>query len=454
MTAAPDATRGNRRVVRIVRFGAYEADLEARELRKSGARLKLQHKPFQLLEMLLEARGALVTRKEISERLWPGLYVNFERSLNTAVNSLRRVLRDSPRSPRFIETRSGLGYRFIAPVEFIEVRPPSTAGQPASVVTTAASSLARDDYLRGQYFYNQMSEDGLRRSIALFQSAIEADPAYAPAHAGLAAAYLLYAFIGRAAASDALRHAAEYSQRAVQLDADLAEAHAALAGVRKLRDGDWAGAEAGYVHALGLDPRCVSARRGYAALLAASGRFEQAVTELRAARQLDPLSLVTNTELAWALYLSRDYQGAADQSWNALMIDAKLAPAQATLALAYEQLGDYDAAVIEFGNAAKCSDRHPAALAGLAHALAVAGRVEEAREIASELKTSAERMYVSPYWLAVAASGLGKPDAALHYLDRAIAQRDVWAVWLGADPRFDALRSDPRFDRLRARRLG
>jgi DNA-binding winged helix-turn-helix (wHTH) protein len=448
MTAAPGATRSNRKPARIVRFGAFEADLDARELRKSGARLKLQHKPFQLLEMLLEARGALVTRKEISERLWPGLYVNFERSLNTAVNSLRRVLRDSPRSPRFIETRAGLGYRFLAPVEFIESRP-APAHQPVSVATNAAPSAARDDYLRGQYFYNQMSEDALRRSIALFQSAIDADPEYAPAHAGLAAAYILHAFIGRVASADALRYAAECSHRALQLDPDLAEAHAALAGVRKLRDGDAVGAEAGYLHAIGLDPGCVPARRGYAALMAASGRFEEAVTELRTARQLDPLSLVTNTELAWALYVARDYQGAVDQSWNTLMIDAKLAPAQTMLALAYEQLGDYDAAAIEFENACKCSDRHPAALAGLAHALAAAGRVEEARAIASELKTSAGRVYISPYWLAVAAAGLGQDEAALNYLDKAVRQGDVWAVWLGADPRFDRLRRDARLDAIR-----
>ncbi len=448
MTAAPGALRG-KRSARIVRFGAFEADLDARELRKSGVRLKLQHKPFQLLEMLLEARGALVTRKEISERLWPGLYVNFERSLNTAVNSLRRVLRDSPRSPRFIETRAGLGYRFLAPVEFIESAAAPAYPKPISVVTNAASSPARDDCLRGQYFYNQMSEDALRRSIALFQSAIEADPEYARAHAGLAAAYILEAFIGRAATADILRHAAECSQRALQLDPDLAEAHAALAGVRKLRDRDWIGAEAGYLHAIGLDAGCVAARRGYAALLAASGRFEEAVTELQTARQLDPLSLVTNTELAWVLYVARDYQRSVDQSWNTLMMDAKLAPAQATLALGYEQLGDYDAAVIEFENACKCSDRHPAALAGLAHALATAGRAEEARAIASELQTSAARVPVSPYWLAVAAAGLGKDDAALNCLDKAVRQGDVWAVWLGADPRFDRLRRDARFDALR-----
>ncbi len=100
-----------------LRFGIFEVDLQCRELRKRGLRLNLQKKPFQILELLLERAGELVTRKEVADRLWPGVYVNFDRSLNTAINALRRVLGDSSKSPRYLETRSGLGYRFIAPVE-------------------------------------------------------------------------------------------------------------------------------------------------------------------------------------------------------------------------------------------------------------------------------------------------------------------------------------------------
>src|SRR5258708_11225502 len=103
--------------VRILRFGVFEVDLHSRELRKRGLRMKIQQKPFQFLELLLERPGELVTRKEIAERLWPGVYVTFDRSLNTAANALRRALSDSPRNPTFLETRQGLGYRFIAPVE-------------------------------------------------------------------------------------------------------------------------------------------------------------------------------------------------------------------------------------------------------------------------------------------------------------------------------------------------
>ena len=105
--------------VQKLRFGTFEVDLRNRELRNRGMRIRLQEKPFQILEMLLERSGALVTREELSRQLWPHLHVNFERSLNTAVNSLRAALGDSSRCCRFIETRSGLGYRFVANVEEI-----------------------------------------------------------------------------------------------------------------------------------------------------------------------------------------------------------------------------------------------------------------------------------------------------------------------------------------------
>jgi DNA-binding winged helix-turn-helix (wHTH) protein len=102
---------------RAVRFGIFELDLRARELRKGGLGLRLHPKPLQLLELLLERAGELVTRKELRETLWPDSFVEFDRCINTAVNKLRKVLGDRPDSPRYIETRSRLGYRFIAPVD-------------------------------------------------------------------------------------------------------------------------------------------------------------------------------------------------------------------------------------------------------------------------------------------------------------------------------------------------
>ena len=105
---------------RKLRFGVFDLDTANRELRRRGLRVKLQQKPFQILHLLLTQAGKFVTRGQLAKHLWPDLHVNFDRSLNTAVNSLRRALGDSPENPRFIETRAGLGYRFIAPVEPID----------------------------------------------------------------------------------------------------------------------------------------------------------------------------------------------------------------------------------------------------------------------------------------------------------------------------------------------
>src|SRR5579875_3484975 len=106
-----------RQKIRGFRFGVFELDLQARELRRRGLKVRLQQKPLQILELLLEKAGEVVTRRELREKLWPDTFVGFDRSLNTAVNSLRHALGDSPANPRFVETRSRYGYRFIAPVD-------------------------------------------------------------------------------------------------------------------------------------------------------------------------------------------------------------------------------------------------------------------------------------------------------------------------------------------------
>ncbi|MGA2600073.1 MAG: winged helix-turn-helix domain-containing protein [Bryobacteraceae bacterium] len=143
-----------KQTAKALRFGIFEVDLQCRELRKRGLRLNLQKKPFQILELLLERPGELVSRKEVAGRLWPGVYVNFDRSLNTAMNALRRVLGDSSKSPRYLETRSGLGYRFIAPVERVIgdtlpdpaiKQPPHAIGSIAILPFTSAAGVPLTD---------------------------------------------------------------------------------------------------------------------------------------------------------------------------------------------------------------------------------------------------------------------------------------------------------------------
>ena len=438
---------------RKFRFGTFEIDLRERELRNRGIRLRLQHKPFQILELLLQRRGSLVTRAELAKHLWPNLHVSFDHGLNTAVNTLRQTLGDSTRHSRYIETRSGLGYRFIAPVEEIweaaelaAASPPADNGQRSKRHTS--SFEAYQDYGRGRFFLNRMNEADLRKSVACFESAIAQDPRYALAYAGLADVYTLFALLGMVASSEARRRAEELVTAALAIDDSLAEVHGTLAAVKKLLDWDYAAAESEYLRALELNPGYAGGHHGYAALLSATGRHEHAIQKVHRALELDPLSLTISVELAWCQYLARDFEAAMQQSWKTLVLEPAFAPAQNTLGVAYEQMEMHEEAITELHNARVCSDQNPAAIAALGHAYANAGKRQEAAEAAQELEELSRSRYVSPYWKSILYAGLGSPDTALHWIEKACEERDVWLVWLNVEPRFDPIRSHPRFERL------
>ena len=442
------------------RFGTFEVDLQERELYNRGIRIGLQQKPFRILELLLRKRGALVTREELAQHLWPNLHVSFDRGLNTAVNVLRRALGDSPTNCRYIETRSGLGYRFIAHVEEIGQGPPAERRDSAtdSIAVLphsqnhAASLEAHQDYLKGRYFYSKMTEEDLRKSIAHFESALKQDPRYALAYTGLANAHSMLVSQGvlPAAARSRIK---ELIGAALQLDPKLAEAHTALADLRKLFEWDWAGAELEYLTALDLNPNCSDGRHCYAALLCAVGRMDEAVNQMRRAQELDPLSMLISTEAAWILYMCRDFHGAVEQSWKTLALEPRCAPAQHTLGLACEQLGMHEEAITEFENARTCSGRHPATIAALAHAHASAGNRQEALQNLHELEETSQRRRVSPYWMSIVHAGLAANDLAFEWIEKAIDERDVWSGWMKVEPRFDPLRPDARFGRA-LQRLG
>lgn len=429
--------------VRKYRFGSFEVDLEQQELYSRGIRIALQRKPFRMLELLLRKRGTLVTREELAEYLWPNLHVSFDRGLNTAVNVLRRALGDAPGHCRYIETRSGLGYRFIAQVE--EITDPIAVE--AKHGREPRSFEAYEDFLKGRYFYSKMTEPDLRKSIVLYESAIKLDPRYAQAYTGLATSYHLLALLGLIPSSAAHSRIKEYAMTALQIDERLPEAHAAVAGVKNWFDWDWDGAESEYRIALELDPQCADGLRGYAALLCSLGRMNDAKREIRRAQEVDPLSIVISTEIAWTFYMCRDFRGALEQSWRALTLEARHAPAQNTLGLAYQQLGMFEEAVTELENARTCSGHHPATIAALAHVHAHSGNRPEALRALQELEEIGARRHVSPYWISMVHAGLRAHDAAFEWLEKAFEERDVWLVWLKMEPRFDPIRSDPRFAR-------
>jgi len=216
--------------------------------------------------------------------------------------------------------------------------------------------------------------------------------------------------------------------------------------VKKFYEWDWKGAELEYHRALELNSNDAAAHHGYAALLSLLGRADEAMKEIQRAQELDPLSLVISNEVAWHRYMARDFEGALQQAWRTLALEPRFAPAQHTLGLANEQLGNFEDAIIELRNACSCSGDHPGAVAALAHAHALAGQTGEARKLLYELEDRSRRRHVSSYWISLVHVGLNDRDGALEWLERAVAERDVWIAWAQVEPRFDSLRAHPRFE--------
>ena len=449
-----NVNRGARRI----RFDAFEVDFEQRELRKSGTRLKLQRQPFRILELLLQKPGSLVTREELAGHLLPGLHVCFDRGLNTAVNALRQILGDSFREPRFIETRPGLGYRFIAPTEAVRPAADSSAPEPSSdsrhvlrdrddAKKYAANFESYQDYLKGRFFLSKACAESILKAIAHFEAAIAQDRNCAPAYAGLSDAYCDLALIGLSSAENTAK-AKTLAASALQLDLDLAEAHVAQARVNMLFGLDWSGAHAACIRALELAPEHAGAYRAFATLLSATGNHEQALRTARHARVLDPLSLPVNTDLAWHLFVAGEFEAAAEHCWKALTMETTFAPAQYTLGLAYEQMDMLQEAITELKNSDAGLGQHEAAVSGLGHVYAVAGMHQQARELISELEAVSTRRYISPYWQALIYIGLGDSSSALALMERAYQARDAALLWIAVDPRLANLKIDERFRRI------
>jgi DNA-binding winged helix-turn-helix (wHTH) protein/Tfp pilus assembly protein PilF len=443
------------RAARRICFDVFEVDFAERELRKSGERLRLQRQPFRILELLLQKPGLLVTREELARHLWPGLHVCFDRGLNTAVNALRQILGDSFRTPRFIETRPGLGYRFIAPTQELSAPSQNETSKLAQPIKPerenrkkyTANFEAYQDYLKGRYFLSKAHAESILKAIAHFEAAVAQDRNCAPAYAGLSDAYCDLALLGLSSIDNGAK-AKTLAASALELDPELAEAHVAQAHVSLLFGFDWNGAYDACTRALELAPDHADAHRAFAMLLSAIGNHEQALRTVRHARVLDPLSLPVNTDLAWHLFLALDFEAAAEHCWKVLTMETTFSPAQYTLGLAYEQMDMPQEAITELRNSDAGLGCHEAALGALGHAYAVAGMRQQALEALTELEAISARKHTSPYWRALIYLGLGDSASALALMNEAHQARDVALLWIGVDPRLAGLRSDARFRRI------
>jgi serine/threonine-protein kinase len=315
------------------------------------------------------------------------------------------------------------------------------------------NSEAYQLYLKGRYYWNKRTPDGIQKAIEYFREAIERDPSYALAYAGLADCYHVPA--NPLPPREKMPLAKAAAIKALQLDDTLVEAHATLARVLFVYDWDWAAAEKEFKRAIELNPRYAPAHQWYGSFLSATGRHQEADAEEKRAQELDPLSLITNFELALAFYFSRNYSQAIDQFQKTLELDAYFPPPHTYLPAAYEQKGMFEEAIAGFQRAitlTKDGDKI-LAMASLGHVYAVSGRKAEARKILAELQTLSEHSYVPAFDMALVYAGLGERDNAFAWLDKACEEHSFNLSNLKVEPRFDPLRSDPRFANL-LRRIG
>jgi serine/threonine protein kinase len=304
-------------------------------------------------------------------------------------------------------------------------------------------------YLKGRFYWNRRTAEALKKSIEYFNQAIEKDPGFALAYAGLADTYVVPAT--RLPPREAMPKAKAAALRALELDESLAEAHASLARVLASYDWDWTSAEKEFRRAIELNPQYAVAHQWYGGFLGVMGRTNDSIQERKRAHELDPLSLTINFELGLAFYYARDYDKAIEQFQKTLELDQNFPPANVFLPAAYEQKGMYDEAVAQFKKAIPGGSEWTHS--GLGHVYAVSGRKSEARKILDELKQVAKQQYVPAPGIALIYAGLGEKDQAFDWLEKGYEEHSFQMQHLNIEPRWDSLRSDPRFQDL-VRRIG
>jgi serine/threonine protein kinase/tetratricopeptide (TPR) repeat protein len=315
------------------------------------------------------------------------------------------------------------------------------------------SSEAYQLYLKGRFYWNKRTGESIKKSIEYFNQAIDKDPSFALAYAGLADSYVVPA--NRLPPREKMPKAKAAAMRALELDETLAEAHTSLARVLAVYDWDWAGAEKEFKRAIELNPRYAVAHQWYGGYFEAMGRHNESIAERRRAQELDPLSLMSNFELGVAFYFARNYDQAIEQSQKTLELDPNFPLVHAHLPAAYEQKGMYDKAIAGFqkGITLRGGTAWSFSMSGLGHVYAVSGKKAEARAVLDELKQMSRQEYVPADGIALVYAGLGEKDQAFTWLEKAYEEHAFRMAWLKVEPQWDSLRSDPRFADL-VRRVG
>ena len=328
--------------------------------------------------------------------------------------------------------------------------------RPRIVGAEESSEVAKHDtenpeayqlYLQGLFYWNKWTEDGFRKATNYFNQAVEKDPHYAQAYAGLAVTYNFLGEAGYTSPQQVWQNAKSAAQQAVKLDDTLPEAHISLGLVRESYDWDWSGAESEFKRAIQLNTNNPSTHQWYGDFLTRMGRFDEARIELKKAQDLDPLSLLTNTSLGRLLYFTRQYDEAARQLTKTLDMDPKFAPAQRAIEATFAQNGMFKEAVGERQKVLTLSG-NPDLAASIGEDFNASGYPGVLKSWLEGLKEIAKRGYVSSYNMALIYARLGDRNQALASLEQAYHDRDSNLTYVKVEPAFDDVRSDPRFQKI------
>jgi tetratricopeptide (TPR) repeat protein len=312
---------------------------------------------------------------------------------------------------------------------------------------------AYESYLKGRYFWNKRTADGLKVALAYFNQAIEQDPKYAQSYSGLADTYALlgdwqYAVM---TPKEAFPKAKAAASKALEFDSTLGEAHNSLAFCLDAFEWDFDSAGKEFQRAIELNPGYATAHHWYAWHLGLLGRYDEAIAEMRKAENLDPLSLIINADLAELLLIAHLYDDSIQQSRKTIEMDPNFALAHNQLGLAYLEKRMHDEAIAELQKAVRLSGDSPTCVANLASAYVVSGKGDEAAKLLSDLKTRSKPSYSYSPEIAVIYAALGDKNQAMNWIEIGYEERFNPSVLLR--PGFDPLRSDPRFQEL-VRRIG
>lgn len=419
-------------------FGEFELEAAERRLARAGRPIALAPKALDLLMVLVRNSGRLVTKRELLDAVWPDTFVE-EGILSVHISSLRKALGDRHGGEPFIETVSRAGYRFAASV---------STRQPAAARLRLLDILPANPEVheligRGRAHLLSASRNELPKAAEAFRAAIDLDPTYAAAHAGLAIACCAQAELRVVPYGQAYADARAAALRALGMDDASADAQVALGCVLFFSDWNWTGARRAFERALELNPDHTEAHLLYGRLLEAVGELDAALAAKRRALERDPFSPAVYIQIAHTFWNMRRYDEVIEWATKALTIDPRHPLAREYTAGAWLKKGDVARHMTESIVHAETHGAPAELIAQLKDAYEQGGRLAVVRQVLRQFSASPEG--APTVQLALFHGEVGEMDEAFLHLDRAIERRDPSLVHLAVSPQWDVLRDDPRF---------